>query len=376
VRLLFWLSAFLIVFAYAGYPLWLFLRAKFWPRPVQKNAIFPSVTIVLAVHDEERYLEAKVQNLLGLDYQPDRLEIVVVSDGSTDRTNEILAGWKDPRCRGIVLPEHGGKARAINRGVSEARGEIVMLTDARQSIARDALKQLAENFADPSVGCVSGELIINQGGQDMDTPSAEGVGLYWRIEKKIRTWEGLAGSSVGATGAIYAARKDLIVPLPEGIILDDVFIPMNVARKGQRVVFEPKALAFDPLTPDPKLEFRRKLRTLFGNYQLLQLAPWILTKNNPLRFQFICHKLLRLFVPLALLAVLLSSLWIRQGFYGLALLAQIVFYGLAGLSLLRPKFGAISKLANVSLAFVVLNSAAFVAFLCFITGRKAAWTRT
>jgi cellulose synthase/poly-beta-1,6-N-acetylglucosamine synthase-like glycosyltransferase len=331
------------------------------------------VTILLAVHNEEKYLLNKLQNLVALDYPSDRLEIIVVSDGSTDKTNQILASVESPRCRGIVLNEHCGKASALNSGITQARGEIVIFTDARQMIAPDALRNLAENFADASIGCVSGELVI---GQDRNTLATEGVNLYWRIEKKIRHWEALGGSSLGATGSLYAVRKNLLVPLPQGTILDDVYIPLHVARQGKRVVFEPRALAIDPLTPDPRQEFRRKLRTLFGNYQLLQLAPWVLTYRNPLRFQFVCHKLLRLLVPFALLIALLSSLWIREGLYGLALLLQLAFYALACLSILRAKLGFVSKLSNISLAFVVLNSAAVVAFICFISGRKAIWTRT
>ena len=372
MKLLFWSSLSLIFFAYAGYPIWLYVRARLWPCPVRVASIFPSVTILLAVHNEEKYLPGKLQNLAGLHYPPDCLEIIVVSDGSTDRTNQILASAESPNCQGIVLDEHCGKASALNFGVAQARGEIVVFTDARQIIASEALKTLIENFADPSVGCVSGELLI---GQDQTTLSAEGVGLYWRMEKKIRRWEGLAGSSVGATGSLYAVRRNLIVPLPQGTILDDVYIPLHVVRQGKRVVFEPKALAFDPLTPDPKQEFRRKLRTLFGNYQLLQLAPWILTTSNPVRLEFLCHKLLRLLVPFALLGLLVSTFWLRESIYGFVLVFQLFFYALAGLGIFRLKLGILSRLSSISLAFTVLNTAAGLAFVYFISGRKPVWAR-
>jgi poly-beta-1,6-N-acetyl-D-glucosamine synthase len=373
VKFVFWISLGFIFFAYAGYPILVFIRARLWPRPVRNAPIFPNVTILIAVHNEEKYLSAKLQNLATLDYPADKIEIIVVSDGSTDKTNQILSGKYSQNLRSIILDQHKGKATALNAGVAQATGVIIVFTDARQSIAPEALKNLIENFADPSVGCASGELMI---GQNVETPSADGVGLYWRIEKNIREWEGLSGSSVGATGAFYAVRKNLICPLPEETILDDVYIPLHVTRLGQRVVFEPNALAFDPFIPDSKQEFRRKLRTLFGNYQLLELAPWVLSGSNPLRFQFICHKLIRLLVPIALITALASSAWIHQGIYNLALVAQLGFYALALLSLLRPQISFISKLSNIALGFVVLNSAAFVAFLCFVTGRRAAWTRT
>jgi len=171
-------------------------------------------------------------------------------------------------------------------------------------------------------------------------------------------------------------RKHLIPPLPPGTILDDVYIPLQVVRQGQRVVFEPRALAFDPLTPGPRQEFGRKLRTLVGNYQLLQLAPWILTRPNPVRWQFVGHKLLRLLAPFALVGMLVSTLWLRKDVYELALVLQLVFYALAGLRLSPGKFGFVSRLSDVSLAFLVLNSAAALAFLYFITGRKAIWSRS
>jgi len=372
MKLLFWLSLALIFVAYAAYPIWLYFRARFRPRPVRRASIFPRVTILLAVHNEQKYLRAKLHNLAALDYPADRVEVIVVSDGSTDETDKILTAWENANQRTVILPSHHGKATALNHGVAGAKGEIIFFTDARQTIASDALKNLVANFGDSSVGCVSGELII---GPDPNIASSRGIGLYWRLEKKIRYWEGLAGSTVGATGAFYAVRRNLLVPLPQETILDDVYIPFQVVRQGRRVVFEPKALAWDDLVPSPKQEFRRKVRTLIGNYQLLQLAPWVLRRSNPLRFQFICHKLLRLLVPFALAGVLVSTLWLRHGMYELALVLQIVLFALATLTALHAKIGFLSRLSSISLAFIVLNAAAVVAFIYFITGKKAVWAR-
>jgi cellulose synthase/poly-beta-1,6-N-acetylglucosamine synthase-like glycosyltransferase len=372
MRLLFWFCAFLIMFAYAGYPICLYLRAKLWPRPVRRASIFPRVTIVLAVHNEEKTISAKLRNLAALDYPADLLEVIVVSDGSTDDTNNILAAWQNPVCRTVILPAHRGKANALNHGFTVAKGEIICFTDARQAIASDGLKLLIDNFADPEVGCASGALMLhdNSPGQFSD-----GVGLYWQLEKKIRNWEGLAGSTVGATGAFYAVRKTLLKPLPIGTILDDVYIPVQVARQGWRVIFDAKAVALDNFAPDASQEFRRKVRTLTGIYQLLGLAPWLLTRSHPVRIQFFCHKLLRLFVPFALVGVLFSALWLREGIYGIALVLQIVLYGLAVLSPLRANVGSLSRLSGISLAFLLLNTAAALALIYFITGRKALWAR-
>jgi cellulose synthase/poly-beta-1,6-N-acetylglucosamine synthase-like glycosyltransferase len=372
MKLLFWSSLSLIFITYVAYPVWLYFRARFRPRPVRQASIFPSITILLAVHNEQKYLPAKLQNLAALDYPADLVDVIVVSDGSTDETNKILAAWKNANRRPMILMDHRGKATALNHGVAEAKGEITVFTDARQTIALGGLKYLVENFADPTVGCVSGELIISQDGNSV---LSEGIGLYWGLEKKIRYWEGLAGSMVGATGAFYAARRNLLLPLPQETILDDVHIPFQVVQQGQRVVFEPRARAWDYFKPGPKLEFRRKVRTLVGNYQLLQLAPWLLTRSNPLLIQFVCHKLLRLFVPFALMGVLISTVWLRHGVYELVLGLQSVLYALAALTIFRKKTGFLFRLSNISLAFLVLNTAAMVAFFYIITGRKEVWAR-
>ena len=372
MKVLFWLSFSLIFCAYAAYPIWLYFRARFLPRPILRANILPRVTILLAVHNEQKYLLTKLNNLAKLDYPADHVEVIVVSDGSTDKTNNILAACENSNLRTVILPNQCGKATALNRGVAEAKGEIIVFNDARQTIDSGALKNLVSNFADPTVGCVSGELII---GTDANSAFAEGVGLYWELEKKIRYWEGLAGSMVGATGAFYAVRRNLLRPIPPETILDDVYIPFQVVRQGQRVVFEPRALAWDNLKPGPKHEFRRKVRTLIGNYQLLRLAPWLLTRSNPIRFQFVCHKLLRLLVPFALAGLLISTIWLRKDIYELALLLQFVFYSLAALSIFRARIGIVSRLSDISLTFIVLNTAAAVAFLYFISGRKAVWAR-
>lgn len=370
MKLLFWCSLSLIFFTYAGYPILLYLRARFWPRPILRASIFPTVTVILTVCNEARNLPGKLKSLAELDYPADRFDVIIVSDGSTDGTNEILAEWKSPQCRVLTLLEHRGKAAALNCGVAHSPGEIIVFTDARQRIASDALKNLVENFADPAVGCVSGELMMGDGST---AASDEGVGLYWRVEKNIRHWEGTAGSTVGATGAFYAVRRNLLLPLPQGTILDDVYIPLQVVRQGSRVVFDRSARARDDLKPTAKQEFRRKVRTLVGNYQLLQITPWVVMRSNPVRLQFICHKLLRLLVPFALVGLLVSTIGLRKSIYEVALGLQLVFYAFAALTVFREPFGIISRMAQLSRAFLVLNTAAAVAFIYFVTGRKVMW---
>ena len=371
MRWIFWGAAAVVIYTYAGYPLWLWLRCRWRARLVRKSSVWPSVSIVLAVHNEGAVLANKLRNVLALDYPTERCEIVVASDGSTDLTNRVIEEHLSNRLRASILPERVGKAAALNRAIQLARGEIIVFTDARQLIEPAAVKRLCANFADPSVGCVSGELMLGTPGA---RESAEGSGLYWKFEKLIRRLEGASGSVVGATGALYAARRGLLPLLPAGTLLDDVYIPLHIARLGQRVVFESQARAWDAVADSPR-EFRRKVRTLTGNYQLLQLAPWLLSRKNPLRFEFVSHKLLRLLVPFALLAMFFSSLLIPGAFYRAAAALQILFYASAFVAALRPPLGTLARVAEASLAFVVLNTAAAVALVYFVSGKKGVWAR-
>lgn len=370
MRFAFWLSVSFVGFVYLGYPAWLWVRARFRRRAVIRGPITPEVSIVVAVRNGAKYLPAKLLNLSELDYPSDRMEIIVVSDGSTDETNRILSEPTDSRVKPLLLPEHGGKAEALNRGLECARGDIIFFTDVRQMISRDALRCIIANFADPKVGCVSGELLFGKAG---DKGSSQGMGLYWKMEKRMRCWEAQADSSVGVTGAIYATRKSLTPRIPKGTILDDVYVPMRIAQQGARVIFEPCATAWDEAPEQPEREFQRKVRTLVGNYQILQIAPWLLTTSNPLLFEFVCHKLLRLLVPFALILAFLTSMFLNAPFYRAAFAMQVTGCLLAGLGSSRARLGIISRLANVALTFLVLNAAAAVALPYFILGKKEVW---
>lgn len=202
------------------------------------------------------------------------------------------------------------------------------------------------------------------------------MGLYWRIEKTIREMESASGSVVGATGAIYVAKRRLLPQLPQGTILDDVYIPMHVARQGFRVVFVPSARAWDVVDRGTEREFSRKVRTLGGNYQLVQLAPWLLSSANSLRFEFISHKLMRLFAPFALAMVFVASLLLAgHGLYRAVFVVQLAFYMLSLLAMVKLPKSRLARLADAAWTFVVLNSAALVAFVKFVTGRRVAWVR-
>jgi poly-beta-1,6-N-acetyl-D-glucosamine synthase len=374
MRDVFWAAAALLFYAFLGYPAWLYLASRWRPRGVRRKSIQPEVSLLMAVHNEAAVLPSKLRNLQQLDYPPERLELVVVSDGSSDATNEILRAWQGERRQAIILPLNEGKAEALNRGLEAALGEIVVFTDARQRIDLDAVRLLVENFADPSVGCASGELLLDCGGGSGMTA---GLGFYWQWEKRIRQWESASGSVVGVTGALYAARKKGLPVLPAGTILDDVFIPLQMAGQGQRVIFDSRAISRDQLA-DSRHEFWRKVRTLAGNYQLLQLSPWLLKASNPIRFRFVSHKLLRLLAPFALLAILVSSVVLTSTLYRVALAGEIALGLCALLAVFRPRLGRlgmVSRLAEACSAFLVLNAAAIVAFAFVATRRRVVWTR-
>ena len=373
MKWVFWLAASVIGYSYLGYPAWLWLRSRWSPRPVRRSSSEPSVSALMVVRNEEAAIARKLENLLTLDYPTEKLEVVVVSDGSSDGTAAILAEFaRNPRVRAVMKAVSQGKAAGLNEAMQSARGEVLLFTDARQQIEPGALRFLIENFGDSDVGAASGELML---GDPASGETGKGMGLYWRIEKKIRELESASGSVAGATGAIYCARRTLLDPLPEGTILDDVLLPMQVVRKGARVIFDSRARAWDVPDLGDSREFSRKVRTLSGNYQLLQLAPWLLSSENAIRFEFVSHKLSRLAVPFALLALLVASMLLPQPFYRAALVAQLAFYVLSLAALGGIKVGPFSRLADAARTFVVLNSAALVAFVNFATGRKAVWVR-
>jgi len=373
MRWAFWGAVALIAYTYVGYPLWLWMRCRLRPKPIHAGSIAPFVSVVMVVRNEESVLARKLENLLSLEYPSQQMEIVVVSDGSTDRTEEILREYaKRPQLHAVMNQFSQGKASGLNDALNIAHGEIIIFTDVRQTIERAGLQVLVNNFADPEVGCVSGELML---GDPEDGEKNGGMGLYWRVEKVIRELESCSGSVVGATGAFYGVRREFLLPIPRETLLDDVYIPMQVVRAGSRVGFEPRARAWDVPDLGAEREFARKVRTLSGNYQLLQMQPWLLTRANPIRFEFISHKLLRLAIPFALLAALLACMFLSHPFYRAAFLLQLVFYAFSLLGMAHLKIGPVTRVGDAAFTFVVLNTAAMVAFAKFVTGRKVAWTR-
>jgi cellulose synthase/poly-beta-1,6-N-acetylglucosamine synthase-like glycosyltransferase len=368
MKWIFWLSLALLAYAYFGYAILLWLQVRIRQRPTLHSSITPTVTIVIAARNEEENLPAKLDNLRKLDYPQDRLQIVIVSDGSTDRTSDILREHS-AMIFPVILESTCGKACALNAAVQHSTGEILVFLDARQRVDRNAILELVSCFADVTVGAVSGELLLES---KPCSSASEALGIYWKMEKVVRKLESGSGSVVGVTGAIYAIRHELYTDMPCGTILDDVFIPMQVARAGYRVIFQPSAIVYDKVFSENNKEFSRKVRTLTGNYQLLRLVPWLLSPANPLLFRLISHKLLRLMAPLLLLLTLLASAITSGPLYLFSFWIQVILYGLALIGWLLPATRKY-KLIAITHLFVLLNVTAVLAFYNFVTRRSGIW---
>jgi cellulose synthase/poly-beta-1,6-N-acetylglucosamine synthase-like glycosyltransferase len=370
MKIIFWGCFALISYSYFGYVIWLWLAACLNKRPVGRGEIKPSVSIIIAVRNEEANLPEKLENLRRLDYPREKVQVIITSDGSSDGTVGLLLG-RSAEITPVILEQPRGKAGALNEAVRRSTGDILVFLDARQTVDQNAVSELVSCFSDPSIGAVSGELLLQAAAE---VPVINALGIYWKIEKMIRKLESESGSVVGVTGAIYAIRREFYTEIPLGTILDDVFVPMNVVRMGRRVIFQPSAIARDRLFIEKGKEFSRKVRTLTGNYQLLSLAPWLLSPKNPILFRFLSHKISRLMVPLFLVGMVVSSALIDDFFYHLLFGAQLVFYALATLGLVNSPMRKVKPIVIVS-TFVSLNLAATMAFYNFLTRREAEWRR-
>jgi cellulose synthase/poly-beta-1,6-N-acetylglucosamine synthase-like glycosyltransferase len=351
---IFWSAGAMLVYTYLIYPVLISLLAKL--RREKRSSVslddgLPYVNVVLAAHNESRRIAERLNNLLACDYPPEKFDIVVVSDGSTDPTAEQVRALKSARIHLIEQPERLGKSQCLNFGVAAARGEIIVFCDTRQRFAPKTISKLVARFNDPKIGAVSGSLEIDSAASSV----GRGIDAYWRMEKFLRFAESRFDSCIGCTGAVYAIRKNLFQPLPVDTLLDDVVIPMKIVEQGFRVVFEPEAVAYDPQTLEPEREKVRKRRTLAGNYQMLfRYGHWLLPWRNRLWWMLISHKYLRLVAPLLMLLMLLMNfLLVENSFYRALLWLQIVFYfcALFGLIFTSKRI----RFFSIPAGFVFLN---------------------
>jgi poly-beta-1,6-N-acetyl-D-glucosamine synthase len=367
---LFYGALLVLLYTYVGYPLCIALWAKMFGRKVWRGTHepLPGVAIIVVVYNEAARIRAKLETCLAQDYPAELLSVVVVSDGSTDDTAQVVAEFAQRRVRWLPFETRRGKAACLNDAVAQCPERVLVFTDARQMLNAQAVRCLVENLFDPKVGAVSGELMLVQA--DM-TPFGEGVDAYWRYEKFIRQREAMVHSAPGATGALYALRRKCFVPIPANTILDDVAIPMQAVRKGYRVVFDNRAHAYDQPSQSPAQERLRKVRTLAGNYQLVALMPWLLLPwRNRIFVQFVSHKLLRLIAPLFLGLALFGNMVLAWNSlaYGVVLLAHLAGYWLAVFGPLVERLAPL-RVTKLASAFVLLNTYAVMGLRQFLTTR-------
>lgn len=368
--IVFLLSLIYIFYILIGYPLLLGFLASLTHKPILKQPGEKTVSVLIPVRNGEPFVRAKLESILKLNYPQNLLEILVISDGSDDRTDELVKEFIPQGVKLLRLPR-SGKPAALNAGMPQVHGEIVLLTDVRQVLHPQSLSHLVACFADSSVGVVSGDLVIMAGehGEEKD------MGLYWRYETWIRNQLSRIDSMIGAMGSFYAIRRELLRPIPADIILDDVYLPMTAFFQGYRLIVEPAAKVFDFPT-SLQSEFRRKVRTLAGNYQLVVRLPILLGFSNRMWIHYVSLKLGRLLLPYALLALAISSFGLPGYWRTLALIGQIFFYGIGALDFYIPKAWTIKRVSSMVQTFVVMMAAAACAISVFFVNPTSLWKET
>lgn len=364
---LFWVGVAAVLYAYAGYPLMLWVLSRLRPRPIERATILPTVSVIIAARNEEGVIKEKIANTLALAYPPHQLEIIVASDASDDATHACVREFADRGVRLVASSERRGKEYAQRLAIQGSRGEIFVFSDASVLLDEDALRLLVENFADPTVGAVSSEDVsVSLDGER--TPE----GLYVRYEMMVRRLESRVGSLVGLSGSCFAIRRDLCMCWPEGLA-SDFMAALHAARAGYRAVVDPRVRAYVKVVGSPRDEFRRKRRTfLRGITVLMDQADLI----NPVRFGFfalelLSHKLLRFAMPGLLMTTWTSSLLLSwQPFYAAIFALQTLFYGLAIVG--RPP--ASVRAARAAHYVVLVNLAVAEAWGRYLIGdRQVVW---
>lgn len=363
LQVLFWLAVATILYTFFGYPLLIALLARYARRPVRKAAIVPEVTLITPAYNEASVITRKIENSLALDYPPERLEIVIVTDGSDDGTANIVASYAGQGVRLCHQPQRQGKMAAINRVMPLVDSEIVVFSDANAMVERGALQALVRNFADPSVGGVAGEKRV-LGGEE---------GLYWRYESHIKRCDSALSSVMGAAGELFAIRRCLFEPSPPDALIDDFVMSLRLVEAGWRVVYEPQAVATEEPSPTLEGEWRRRVRIAAGGFQSIR---WLAGMLNPARgrvaWQYFSHRVLRWAVtPFLLPAVYVINLPLLVfPFYRLVFLAQSIFYVAALAGCVLARYGVRSRPLQAMFYFCFTNVAALAGFWRYVTGTQ------
>jgi cellulose synthase/poly-beta-1,6-N-acetylglucosamine synthase-like glycosyltransferase len=377
-QITFWISAGLVAYAYAAYPVLIWCLSRVFGRAVQpphvKEEELPGVALLIAAHNEEAVISDRIENALRTDYPRDRFRIVVASDGSADETATIVRRYAD---RGVVLLDYKarrGKASVLNAAVATLDSELVLLSDANTHMNPDAARKIARWFANPAVGAVCGRLTL--------TDSATGAnadGVYWKYETFLKKCEGRLGALLGSNGAIYAIRRDVYIPIPDGTIVDDFVIPLLAKqRTGCGIVYECAAVAHEETAPNIRSEFQRRVRIGAGGFQAIALLWRLLDpRQGWVAFTFFSHKILRWLCPLGLIGAFLSglALW-EHPFYAVALAAQLAFFAAAAVATWLPNL-RLARALRVPAMFASMNVALLLGLWRWVLGNQTGtWKRT
>jgi poly-beta-1,6-N-acetyl-D-glucosamine synthase len=358
-------AAAFLVYAIAGYPVLLACVAGRRPRPLVRDKRPRNVTVLLCVYNGEKWIRQKLASIAALRYPREYVDVLVVSDGSTDGTEAAVREFSGVR---LLRVPHAGKPAALNAGMAAATGEIVFFTDVRQPLDPDCLTHLVSCFGDPSVAGATGQLVFldEQHMQPVD------FGLYWRYELWIRENLSRLDSLLTATGCVYAMRRSLLAPLPHNILVDDFYQPMRAILRGYRLVFEQRAIAYEYSTA-LDAEFRRKVRTLAGIYQLAHAFPALLLPFRRMGLHFVSYKLARVAMPFALLTMAAASFYLPAPWAVPAMAAQLLFYLLAIVDRWIPNGSIWKRISSPARTFTVLMAAALVAMCILFVPAGRLW---
>lgn len=376
ITILFFLSAFALVYVFLGYPLFIWLLSKLSPKPVQKSDNPLKVSIVIPAYNEESVLEEKINNVLGFEFDKSKLEIIVVDDGSNDSTLAIARSFESAGVKVISHEQRQGKVTGLNNAMKVAQGDVFVISDADITTEKDAIREIMANFSDPTVGCVVGKGLM----KNKDTETKESGGLYYKYDSKIKISESKVFATVGVSGHSMAIRKELLSPIPTDIILDDFYLAMMVLKQGYRVIFEPNAVSWEHPTVSLQDEIKRRKRITAGRYHIISIAREFFPTLSPLmRLEVISHKFMRLLIPFFMIFAFLSNiilafdqfnLFLINVFYNLTLIGQVLFYILALLGWVANQSGKKVKILQLPYYLVATNYASLLGLYWFLTGQR------
>ena len=379
VTFIFALCVFVVLYSYIGYPVLVWVLSRVFRRkeepPADDDAKLPKVSLFVAAYNEEAMIEKRIINALELDYPKDKLQIVIGSDGSADKTAEIVRRYEDRGVKLLDYPQRRGKATVLNDSFKQLEGDIVVLSDANTFTEPPAVRHLVRWFADPTIGCVCGRLVL------MDAKMGRNVdSLYWKYETFLKKCESRLGALLGSNGAIYAIRRELFEPIPNDTIVDDFVIPLLAKlRSDCRIIYDAQAVALEETAPDVLAEFKRRSRIGAGGFQAIGMLWRLLNPAHGwVAPAFFSHKILRWLCPFAMIGLIVTNLLlIAEPFYMLTFAAQVLFYGASLAGPYIPGRNVLVKPLRVATMFTSMNAALLVGFWKWLKGnQKSTWHRT